>query len=222
MRSSSTRWAPARPEGAEPPAVRTIVYLHGFRSSPASQKARQLTDAVAALPDAVRPRLHVPTLDQGPAKAMATILALASDADSRALTFVGSSLGGYYATYAAERLGARAALVNPAVHPYDDLAAYRGWQTNLYTGVRFEVTARHFDELRALSVGRLARPERYLLLVQTGDEVLDYREAIAFYAGAWQFVEGGGDHAYQAFDARIATILRFAGVGGEPGFVRRA
>ena len=197
-----------------------IVYLHGFRSSPASAKARELAEAIARLPDAQRPRLQIPALADRPAQAMASILALAGDAAGRALTFVGSSLGGYYATYAAEKTGARAVLINPAVRPADDLAAYKGPQTNLYTGESFEVTEQHFDEFRALAVGAITRPRRYLLLVQTGDEVLAYRDAVTFYAGAWQCVEGGGDHAYQGFARQIPTILRFCGAGGEPGFVQ--
>ena len=200
--------------------MRTIAYLHGFRSSPASLKARRLRDAVDALPQRVRPRLHVPALHTGPAEAMAAILALARDVDTQALTFVGSSLGGYYATRAAERLNARAVLINPAVRPYVDLAPYRGLQTNLYTGETFEVTERHFEELRALSVGAITRADRYLLLVESGDEVLDFRQAIAFYAGAWQFVQGGGDHAYEGFDAQVPTILRFCVVAAAGGFVQ--
>ena len=198
----------------------TIVYLHGFRSSPASTKARELAAAIARLPHAERPRLHVPALTDRPAEAMASILALVGDVSKEALTFVGSSLGGYYATYAAEKTGARAVLINPAVRPADDLAAYRGPQTNLYTGARFDVTDRHFEELLALAVGSITRPWRYLLFVQSGDEVLAYRDAIAFYAAAWQSVEGGGDHAYQDFARHIPTILRFCGVDGEAGFVR--
>lgn len=198
----------------------TIVYLHGFRSSPASAKARELSEAVARLPDGDRPRLYIPALPDRPAQAMASVLALTDDVSVEALTFVGSSLGGYYATYAAEKTGARAVVINPAVRPADDLAPYRGPQTNLYTGETFEVTERHFDEFRALAVGTITRPSRYLLFVQSGDEVLPYREAVAFYAGAWQCVEGGGDHAFQGFARQIPTILRFSGVGGEPGFVR--
>jgi len=165
----------------------------------------------------MRPTVHVPALDHRPAVAMATIAALAQRIDPQALTFVGSSLGGYYATYAAERFGGRGVLVNPAVRPCDDLAPYRGVQVNLYTGAAFEVTERHFDELRALAVPRITEPERYLLLVQAGDEVLDYRAAIGFYAGAWQYVQGGGDHAFSGFEAQIAPVLRFCGVGD--GFV---
>ena len=173
-----------------------------------------LGEAIAALPASARPVLHVPKLDHRPAMAMATVLALASDTALEALTFVGSSLGGYYATYAAERLGARAVLVNPTVRPYDDLAPYRGRQVNMYTGAAFEVTDRHFEELRALKADGVTHPGRYLLLVQSGDRVLDYREAVRFYAGAWQYVQGGGDHGYAGFDAVVPMLLRFAGVQG--------
>ena len=199
----------------------TIVYLHGFRSSPASAKATRLAEAVGRLPERDRPVLHIPELNDRPAVAMAAILALARNADPCGVTFVGSSLGGYYATCAAETLGAGAVLVNPAVRPYDDLAPYRGRQVNLYTGAAFVVTDRHFEELRALAIPKITRPERYLLLVQSGDEVLDYRVAVAFYAGGWQQVAGGGDHAFSGFETQIPGILRFCGVGGDPGFVRR-
>lgn len=194
-------------------AVTAIVYLHGFRSSPASIKARRLQAAVDALPAAQRPLLHVPSLQDRPARAIADIAAwVEGHAAGDALTFVGSSLGGFYAMHLAERLGARAVLVNPAVHPERDLAPWQGMQTNLYTGEAFEVTAAHFAELAALVVPRITRPERYLLLVESGDEVLDYREAVGHFGGAWQYVRGGGDHTFMEFEAQIPTILRFAGV----------
>jgi predicted esterase YcpF (UPF0227 family) len=85
-------------------------------------------------------------------------------------------------------------------------------QTNLYTGERFEVTADHFAELRAMRIDRVGRPERYFLMVETGDDVLDYRQAVAFFAGAWHFVQGGGDHAFVGFDEQIPAILRFGGL----------
>jgi predicted esterase YcpF (UPF0227 family) len=189
-----------------------IVYLHGFRSSPRSVKAQAMVRAVDALPAAVRPRLHVPDLGHAPAEAIAKVLALVGRErpPGAPLAFIGSSLGGYYATHLAERLGARAVLVNPAVRPYEDLAPYKGVQTNMYSGESFVVTDAHFDELRALAVPRITRPARYFLLVQSGDEVLDWREAVAHYAGAFQYVQGGGDHAFQDFDAQIPAILRFA------------
>ena len=193
----------------------TIVYLHGFRSSPASAKARLLVEAVAALPAQIRPVLHVPALAGGPLQDVRATLAWidANVAEPQArLTIVGSSLGGFYATCLAERTGARAVLINPAIRPHEDLRPYLGPQVNLYTGETFVVTEAHFEELRAMAVDRITRPERYWLMVQSGDEQLDYREAVAFYAGAFQLVEGGGDHGFQHFETQIAPLLRFAGV----------
>ena len=188
-----------------------IIYLHGFRSSPASIKATRLRDFVAALPSAARPQLHVPALTHEPMRAVSEAAALVNGSND--VTFVGSSLGGFYATYLAERLDARAVMINPAVHPDRDLAPWLGVQTNLYTGAEFTVTGAHFEELRALAVARITRPERYFLLVETGDEVLDYREAVAYYGGAYQYVRGGGDHTFTEFEMQIPVILRFAGVG---------
>lgn len=194
----------------------TIVYLHGFLSSPQSAKATALARAVAALPPAIRPRLRVPALFHDPAVAIATVRALV-DADHRSdardqVTFVGSSLGGFYANHLAEQYGTRAVLINPAIRPYEELKPHLGPQTSYHTGETFVVTPDHFAALARLRVDRITRPGRYLLLVQTGDEVLDWRAAVAHYAGAWQHVEGGGDHAYRGFEARIPEILRFAGV----------
>jgi uncharacterized protein len=199
----------------------TLVYLHGFRSSPQSRKAQQLVSVVANMRAATRPRLYVPDLQHDPRKAVAAVAAWIERelgvAAATELTLVGSSLGGYYATHLAERFGARAALINPAIRPYDDLRPYLGMQTNLYTGESFEVTAAHFGELVAQKVPRITWPERYFLLVRSGDEVLDWREAVTFYGGAWQYVAGGGDHGWEDFGPEIPSVLRFAGcASGSP------
>jgi len=195
-----------------------LVYLHGFRSSSQGIKATALRAAIGVLPAHERPALWVPDLPHRPAAAIAHVAKhVETGGDPAHTTFIGSSLGGFYATYLAERHGARAVLINPAIRPSDDLAPYRGVQVNMYSGESFEIGDAHFDELAKLRVTRITRPARYLLLVETGDEVLDYREAVAFYGGAWQYVRGGGDHAYQGFIAQIPAILRFAGasVAGE-------
>jgi uncharacterized protein len=188
----------------------TLVYLHGFRSSPASAKAAALRAAVASLPSARRPALAVPELPDRPARALVDIEDIVRRCRED-VSFIGSSLGGFYATVAAERYGARAVLINPTVRPDEDLRGQAGPQVNLYTGARFVVTDEHFAELAAARVRRITRPERYFLLVETGDEVLDYREAVAFYAGAFQFLRGGGDHTFTAFADQLPAILAFCG-----------
>jgi len=143
---------------------------------------------------------------------MAWVDATNSDVGNKALAFVGSSLGGFYATFLAEHYGAKAVLINPAIRPAESLASYLGPQRNTVSGETYELTREHFAELEALNVVCVTQPQRYFLLVQSGDELLDWREAVAFYGGAWQSVQGGGDHAFQHFDMQIVPILRFSGV----------
>ena len=200
-------------------ATRTLVYLHGFRSSSRSVKAQLFVRAVEALPETARPLLYVPDLPFDPAAAVESVAAwivrtLAGRDPGHELTLIGSSLGGFYATHLAERFGARAAVINPTIRPWDDLRPHAGTQTNLHSGETFEVTDAHFDALRSLRVPRITRPERYLLLMRSGDEVLPWRDAIGFYAGAWQFVLGGGDHGWTDFAGEIPAVLRFAGCAG--------
>jgi uncharacterized protein len=192
--------------------VTAIVYLHGFNSGPASIKAQALGRAIAALPDSSRPEYFVPRLHHHAAAAMRAVTAWLETREDAALTLVGSSLGGYYATYLAERFAAKAVLINPSIRPYDDLQPYSGPRINPDTLEHYELTQSHLAELEALQVACIGAPERYFLLVQSGDEVLDWREAVAFYAGAWQFVEGGGDHAFSSFAFQIPAVLRFAGI----------
>lgn len=189
-----------------------IAYLHGFNSGPASVKGLALARAIAALPEPLRPDYFLPRLPHRPCAAVHLTDRWVAAGESDDLIFVGSSLGGYYATHLAETHGAKAILINPAIHPEQDLAAFGGRQRNPSTGEDYEITPSYFAELSALKVRCITRPQRYLLLAQAGDELLDYRQAVAFYAGAWQFIEGGGDHAYQNFAERIPLLLRFAGI----------
>ena len=194
----------------------TIVYLHGFNSGPASVKAQQLGRGIAALNPQSRPTYFVPQLHHRPAAAMRALMAWVDTAISHSgetrLTLVGSSLGGFYATFLAEHYGAKAVLINPATRPAKSLASYLGPQRNTVSGEMYELTREHFAELEAFNVVRVMEPRRYFLLVQSGDELLDWREAVAFYAGAWQSVQGGGDHAFQHFETQVAPILRFSGI----------
>lgn len=189
-----------------------IAYLHGFNSGPASIKGRQLARAIEALPRPRRPEYFLPQLSPRPAEAILDVGRWAESADRENLAFTGSSLGGFYATHLAEKYGAKAVLINPVIDPERSLASYVGPQRNPSTGEAYELTPKHLAEFAALKVMRIADPQRYLLLAQTGDELLDYRQAVAFYAGAWQFIQSGGDHGYRDFGEQIPLLLRFAGV----------
>jgi predicted esterase YcpF (UPF0227 family) len=185
-----------------------ILYLHGFCSSPASWKVRLLSGALDARGQG--DRLFCPALSHVPCEAMAQAEAIIGR-HGRALTLVGSSLGGYYATWLAEKHDLRAALINPAVVAPLSLEAYIGRQTNLYTGESFDFTAEHIAELGAIEVARVS-PERYLLMVETGDEVLDYRLAVARYAGCRQRVIDGGDHSFAHFPDLLPQLLEYCGL----------
>jgi len=186
-----------------------LIYIHGFNSSPLSFKAALLRKRMAGLGRGSE--LVCPDLPDRPARAMAVLEDLVSDAAPERPALLGSSLGGYYATWLAERHGLRAVLVNPAVRPYELLGSAIGRQTNLYTGAQYDFTEEHLAELRALEPGAI-HPERYLLLVRTGDEVLDYRDAVRRYHGSTQVVEEGGDHAFSDFERYLDRILKFCGV----------
>ena len=186
-----------------------ILYLHGFRSAPASKKSQQLRAFMAD--KRIADLFNCPQLPVSPREAIALCDALISAATTP-VTLVGSSLGGSYATHLVERHGVKAVLVNPAVPAHICLADHLGWQTNLFTGESFEFTRAHIGELETLEVPRLAKPERYWLMVETGDEVLDYRQAVSKYAGARQTVLAGGDHSFTRWGDYLDDLLAFAGL----------
>ena len=185
-----------------------ILYLHGFCSSPASWKARLLANAMSSRGQAGN--FFCPALSPVPQEAIAQAEEIIG-VQVGPLTLVGSSLGGYYATYLAEKFDLRAVLINPAVVAPISLNEYIGTQTNLYTNESFEFTAEHIAQLRALEVQHIT-PERYLLLVETGDEVLDYRQAVTRYAGCRQMVLQGGNHSLTQFPDLLPQLLEFCGL----------
>ncbi|OFZ96892.1 MAG: esterase [Betaproteobacteria bacterium RIFCSPLOWO2_02_FULL_62_17] len=188
-----------------------LVYLHGFNSSAQSTKARLMGDYLAR--SGMSHRYACPSLPHRPAEAIAMAETAMAGRPGSEVCFLGSSLGGFYATHLAEKHNARAVLINPAIDPHIGLRAYLGPQSNLYTGEKYQLTETHLQEWEALRVARVT-PENFLLLVETGDEVLDYRQALNFYAGARQVVIEGGDHSLQSFPRHIAAMLEFAGIHG--------
>jgi predicted esterase YcpF (UPF0227 family) len=186
-----------------------IVYLHGFNSSPQSHKAQVLGRYMAER--GLGAQWACPALPPLAADAVGAVEVLIARHAGERWCFLGSSLGGYYATYLAEKHDARAVLLNPAIAPHLGLRAHLGEQRNLHSGEPYLLTEAHLAGWERLWVPRIT-PSRYLLIVETGDEVLDYRQAVARYQGAEQRVIEGGDHSLQSFPRHLPRILAFAGL----------
>lgn len=193
-----------------------ILYLHGFRSSPRSTKARQLAARLAER--GLASSYRCPQLPVSPSEAARFIEGLATAGDARPLSLIGSSLGGFYATWLAERVDCRVVLLNPATRPERDLARHVGLQTVYHSDEEVEIRTEFLGELSALQVGPITRPERYLLVAATGDEVLDWREMVARYPGAQHRIVDGSDHGLADFLDYIDDVIDFAlGVAGTSG-----
>ncbi|ANN79572.1 YqiA/YcfP family alpha/beta fold hydrolase [Bordetella flabilis] len=195
-----------------------ILYLHGFRSSPASFKARMLAAEMARR--GLEADWRCPQLPASPREAAELAMSLAQEqlaelarrgqGSPRALTIIGSSLGGYYATWLAERVDCKAVLLNPAVHAPRDLATQVGHQSMYHSGAPFEFRPEYVDELAAMQLERPTHPERYFLVAATGDEVLDWREMRDWYAGCAQRIVEGSDHGLSDFAVWMPEVLAFA------------
>lgn len=185
-----------------------LLYLHGFRSSPRSFKALRLQDWLRQhRPDVV---WACPQLPPSPRAAIEAAQAVLAGWPAGRFAVAGSSLGGFYATVLAEATGCRAVLLNPAVDPARDLAPHIGEHAFFHDpDQRFDFRPEYVDELRALAPAAITRPERYLAIIAKGDEVLDWREMAARYAGCAMRLIEGSDHGLSDFDAHLPTLLDF-------------
>jgi predicted esterase YcpF (UPF0227 family) len=185
-----------------------LLYLHGFRSSPQSQKARTMTQHMVSH----HPEVHwwCPQLPPSPREASVLLRQGIKDWPRESMAVVGSSLGGFYGTWVAEQTGCKAVLLNPAVDPARDLAKYIGEQTSWHDPQeRFFFQPEFVDELRALQCQGLQQPDNYLTVIAKGDEVLDWREMTGRYVGARVKLLDGGDHALSDFEDHLAEIFAF-------------
>lgn len=193
-----------------PPSL--VLYLHGFRSSPLSAKASRLASWLRGF----RPEVTwwCPQLPPSPKLAMALVERRLQGHDAAALAVVGSSLGGFYATHVAQRTGCRSVVLNPAVDPARDLAAYVGELATFHDPeVRFRFEASFLDELRELDTGApLRHPDRCLAVIAKGDELLDWTEMAARYEGCHRLLIEGSDHGLSDFDLYLDTIVNFLGL----------
>ncbi|WP_273429362.1 YqiA/YcfP family alpha/beta fold hydrolase [Chitinibacter tainanensis] len=184
----------------------TLIYLHGFLSSPLSEKAQQTQAWMQA--QGLAEQYLCPQLPMNPQQAIAQLRELLAPLAGD-FCLIGSSLGGFFATWAIEEYGGRAVLINPAVQPYTLIEQYLGPQQNYQTGeihiidASFALELRHYER-------RPSQAQRYWLLSQTGDEVLDYRHAVDYYQGCRQTILPGGDHGFIGYADWLPAIWAFA------------
>ncbi|MEL7291590.1 MAG: esterase YqiA [Pseudomonadota bacterium] len=185
-----------------------LLYIHGFNSSPLSLKANLMREYCAIhRPDI---KVVVPQLPCFPQQAAQHLLDIVNQyKEEYRIGLVGSSLGGYLSMWLNAQFGFKAVVVNPAVKPYELLVDFLGEQQNPYTHERYFLESQHIDELKALDTPQLQRPQDFWLLQQTGDEVLDYRQAVSHFSGSQQTVEQGGDHSFVDFERYPEQIIRF-------------
>jgi uncharacterized protein len=191
-----------------------LIYIHGFNSSPDSYKASLLRSFAEKInmPDV----LQVPALSYVPAQAMDQLMTIIKNYQAhsgiRPLCFIGSSLGGYYATWLAEKFDSRVVLINPVVKPSELFTDYLGYNRNTFTGEEFSLTMDHVLQLEKFKIKKITNPDRYLLMLQSGDEILDYNQALEKYAAVPSIVEEGGGHEFTEFDRHLETVLAFCGI----------
>lgn len=196
-----------------------IVYIHGFCSAPTSTKAQLLVDS---LKEQLFPHeVWVPALPHAPQQAIDLLWSrLQQDNLQRPVYLIGSSLGGYYGTWLYQQLSqqleceykAKLVLINPAVRPYEMMKNYLGEHSNYYTGEQFILTEEHVTQLKALQVSAITNPDNCLLLVQTGDETLDYRKAVTYYQASPSCVVPGGNHGFEGFSDYLSLVYKFFGL----------
>ncbi len=184
-----------------------LLYLHGFLSSPQSEKAQQTIAYCDNI--GMTGSYTLPFMRGGPRQSINELCTWVEANSDKDLIIIGSSLGGYYAAYLSEKYALPAALINPAVRPFDLLESRIGSHKNYHTEESHEVTEDHMDELRELFVDEPQHIDKLMILVQTGDETLDYRLALEKYNRSLCIARIGGDHSYANYACDLPQIFDF-------------
>jgi uncharacterized protein len=183
------------------------MYIHGFNSSPRAFKGQVIRRWMQHQPYHV----YMPDVACSPAEAMRKLIRLTQQAQQAGerLRFIGSSLGGFFATYLCDMFGGQAVLINPAVQPDKLLPRFLGRHLNPYTEQYLEVTEAHVAELKQFEVHSIRQPQKFLVMLKEGDEVLNYQNAVQKYQQCHLLIDAGGDHSFEDFDQHFDTITNF-------------
>jgi predicted esterase YcpF (UPF0227 family) len=190
-----------------------LVYLHGFRSSPRSSKAVMTGEGIKAIssPENLI-EWYCPQLLASPKESMAMVEDHINRTGADRIVVVGSSLGGFYANYLAEKYDCKAVVLNPAVRAARELAPHVGMMTAYDSDEPFDFRPEYIDELRSLQVEKISNPSRYFLIAAKGDELLDWQEMVGFYPGAKHLVLEGSDHGIADYADHLPQVLKFISI----------
>lgn len=183
-----------------------MLYIHGFNSSPLSIKAESTKAYFAENYPEIN--FYCPQLACSPSMAIAQLEEIIVQSPDSTWLIMGSSLGGYFATFLAEKYQLLAVLINPAVKPFELMQDYLGEQVNPYTQECYNIEAQHIVELKMLEQHNISK-NNYLVMVQTGDEVLDYQQAVEKYRHCQLVIEQGGDHSFINYENTLPDIALF-------------
>lgn len=191
-------------------SVTLLVYLHGFRSSPRSSKAVKTGLAAKALSSKENTiEWYCPQLHASPKQSMDMVTNYIDQSGADKIVIIGSSLGGFYTNYLAEKYACKAIVLNPAVRAARELAPHVGMLTSYDNDEPFDFRSEYIDELKALQVEKITSPDRYFLIAAKGDELLDWREMVEFYGGSHQLVLEGSDHGIADYDNHLPKVMEF-------------
>ncbi|MDA8934024.1 esterase [Gammaproteobacteria bacterium] len=186
--------------------TKTILYFHGFKSSSKSSKAQSLKNFIAK--NTKNTKIIIPDLDDNFQNAHNRIEELIRLSGSN-IVFMGSSLGGYYASYFSQKLKKKAVLINPAVHPLKDFEVHLGENENYSSGNKFNISSKEISFIRTLSYKKLPIPNDLLILLESGDEILKYNKSASYFSGAYIDIAFGGNHSYSSFKSKFHKIQKF-------------
>ena len=187
-----------------------LVYLHGFRSSPRSSKAVMTQEAIKNISNANNPiEWYCPQLLASPKESMEMVMTHINHSSADQIVVVGSSLGGFYANFLAEKYSCKAIALNPAVRAARELAPHVGMMTAYDSDEPFDFRPEYINELKELQIEKISNPSRYFLIAAKGDELLDWREMVDFYQGAKQLVLEGSDHGISNYADHLPKVIDF-------------